>query len=100
MNKSLFLNRIGALLALLAVMFASCEDSFVYDDEGDCSVHHRIKFKYDRNMKFADAFSNEVSSVALYVFDNSGILVHMGMESGIVLADEGYTMPVELSPGK
>lgn len=100
MNKSLFLNRIVALLALLAVVFASCEDSFVYDDEGDCSVHYRIKFKYDRNMKFADAFSKEVSSVALYVFDESGVLVHVGNESGIALADENYAMPVELAPGK
>ena len=100
MNKSLFLNRIAALLALLAVMFVSCEESFVYDDEGDCSVQYRIKFKYDRNMKFADAFSNEVSSVALYVFDKSGILVHVGNENGIALADEDYAMPVELSPGE
>lgn len=100
MNKSLFLNRIGTLLALLAVMFTSCEDSFVYDAEGDCSVHYRIGFKYDRNMKFADAFSNEVTSVALYVFDKSGLLVHAGTESGIALADEAYAMPVELAPGE
>ena len=100
MNKSLFFNRIAVFLVLLAVMFASCGDGLVYDDEGDCSVHYRIRFKYDRNMKFADAFSNEVSSVALYVFDKSGILVYMGIENGIEFADENYAMPVELSPGK
>ncbi|MBR5478056.1 MAG: FimB/Mfa2 family fimbrial subunit, partial [Bacteroidaceae bacterium] len=100
MNKSLFLSRIGVLLSLFAVMFTSCDDSFVYDDEGDCSVHYRIKFKYDRNMKFADAFSTEVTSVALYAFDKSGILVYQGAESGTALADAGYALPVELQPGE
>lgn len=100
MNKSLLLSRTVALLALFAVMFTSCDDGFVYDDEGDCSVHYRIKFKYDKNMKFADAFSNEVTSVALYVFDKSGVLVYQGTESGAALADENYAMPVELQPGE
>ena len=100
MNKPLFFNRIGTLLVLLAVMFTSCSESFLYDDEGDCSVHYRIKFKYDRNMKFADAFGKEVTSVALYVFDRSGVLVHAGSESGAALADDSYAMPVELAPGE
>lgn len=100
MNKSLFLGKIGVLLALLAVMFTSCDNSFVYDDEGDCSVHYRIRFKYDKNMKFADAFANEVTSVALYVFDKSGVLIYQCTESGETLSDENYAMPVELKPGE
>ena len=99
MNKLFLLSRLGVLAALVALPFCSCDDSVIYDDEGDCSVNYRIKFKYDKNMKFADAFSNEVTSVALYVFDEAGTLVFKGVESGEALANENYAMPVELQPG-
>lgn len=84
---------------MFAALFVSCDDSVIYDDEGDCSVNYRIKFKYDMNMKFANAFHNEVTSVGLYVFDESGTLVSQKFESGEVLANENYAMPVELMPG-
>ena len=99
MNKLFLLSRLGLLAILFALPFVSCDDSVIYDDEGDCSVNYRIKFKYDRNMKFADAFSNEVTSVALYAFDESGTLVYQGIESGEALANENYAMSVELKPG-
>ncbi len=100
MNKSILLGRIGLLAAMFAMFLTSCENHVIFDEEGDCSVSYRIKFKYDRNMKFADAFSKEVSSVALYVFGEDGLLVHQATESGALLADENYTMPLELQPGK
>ncbi len=100
MNKTLLTGKIGLLIAMLAVLFTSCDNNVIFDDEGDCSVHYKIKFKYDKNMKFADAFAKEVTSVALYVFDADGNLVYQGNESGEALADENYSMPVELKPGK
>lgn len=36
---------------------------------------HVVKFNYDMNMKFADAFHAEVSSVDLFVFDTDGHLI-------------------------
>ena len=99
MNKSAYLRKLGLLVVLFAMMFASCDNSIVFDDEGDCSVYYRINFKYDKNMKYADAFSNEVTSVALYVFDEAGTLVYKGTERGAALAVEDYSMPVELLPG-
>ena len=60
-----------ALVGLLAL--PSCND-WLYEEEGDCSVHYRLKFRYDKNLKWADAFANEVSSVHLYAFDPSGVL--------------------------
>ena len=55
-----------ALVCLLAL--SSCSDSWLYDEEGDCSVYYRLKFSYDKNLKWANAFANEVSSVHLYAF--------------------------------
>lgn len=56
------------LLWLAALAVTSC-DGIIYDEEGDCEVTYQVKFRYDMNMKFADAFANEVKSVRLYAFD-------------------------------
>jgi len=76
----------------------SC-DNAVYDYEGDCTVTYRLEFKYDKNMKWADAFSREVRSVRLYAFDTDGKLVWEKSESGEALADDGYTMILDLPAG-
>ena len=76
----------------------SC-DSILGEEEVDCSVEYRVKFKYDYNMKYADAFSREVETVTLYAFDDNGKLVYQKTEEGDVLGEEGYTMKVDLEPG-
>jgi len=89
------------LLAALTLLFTftSC-DSTIYDDEGDCEVTYRLKFRYDYNMKFADAFANEVKSVSVYAFDKTtGKLVWQKTDKGSTLAQDGYTMELDLEPG-
>ncbi len=89
--------RMAAVAALLPAL-VSC-DSLIFDDEGDCSVSYRIKFVYDRNLKFADAFASEVGAVSLYAFDTSGRPVWSKTESGKALAAKGYAMTAELPKG-
>lgn len=48
-------------IIVTAFLFVSC-DGMIYNDEGDCSVRYRLKFRYDMNLKFADAFAHEVKS--------------------------------------
>lgn len=88
-----------AAVFAIATAFTSC-DSVIYDGEGDCSVKYRIEFEYERNMEFADAFASKVSSVALYVFDESGVLVEQKSESGEALAADDYAMMLELEPAE
>ncbi|WP_455671724.1 FimB/Mfa2 family fimbrial subunit, partial [Phocaeicola sp.] len=83
--------RIWTMLLLAGVVLASC-DSILGEEDVDCSVEFRVKFKYDMNMKFADAFANEVKSVTLYGFDKEGNLAFQKTEQGDILADDGYTM--------
>ena len=93
-------NRLTLLAALLALMAtASCER--IFEGEGDCSLHCQIKFKYDMNMKYADAFANSVDYVTLYVYDvNTGKLILKQQESGSALSRAGYVMEVDgLKPG-
>ena len=73
--------------------------SILDEKEVDCSVNYSVQFKYDYNMKHADAFANEVKSVTLYAFDNEGKLVYQKTEEGDVLKQEGYAMDVDMNPG-
>ena len=71
--RSYIRKTIGKLLAVIAwtpILYAC--DGLIYDGEGDCSVNYRVKFCYDYNMKFADAFAHEVNVVTLYLLDADG----------------------------
>ncbi|MCD8313476.1 MAG: FimB/Mfa2 family fimbrial subunit, partial [Bacteroidales bacterium] len=59
-----------------------------------------VRFRYDYNMKWADAFAHEVESVTLYLIDQSGSVVWQRTEAGSALAEEGYAMEVDVDPGQ
>lgn len=89
---------IFVIMTLATVLVTSC-DNVIYEDQGDCSAVYRLMFRYDYNMKHADAFAHEVGSVAVYVFDGDGNLVWQGTDRGEHLAAEGYAMELPLAPG-
>ena len=89
--------KIWAMLLLAGGTFASC--NILDEEEMDCAVY--VSFKYDMNMKFADAFANSVKSVTLYAFDKDGKLAFQKTEEGSMLAQEGYAMRLdEISRGE
>lgn len=79
------------MLLLAAGTFTSC--NVLTEEEVDCAVY--VSFKYDMNMKFADAFANSVKSVTLYAFDKDGKLAFQKTEEGSLLAEEGYAMRLD-----
>ncbi len=91
--------RLRLAVALLScVAMASC-DGLIYDDEGDCAPYYKVKFKYDMNLKWADAFPNEVKEVTLYVVNEQGKIIWQKHESGEALSADGYLMDVDVAPG-
>ena len=99
--RSYIRKTIGKLLAVIAwtpILYAC--DGLIYDGEGDCSVNYRVKFCYDYNMKFADAFAHEVNVVTLYLLDADGRVVWQRTEQGEALAADGYAMTVDVEPGE
>lgn len=78
----------------------SCNDGLgTFDGEGDCGVY--ISFKYDYNIKFANAFANEVNSVALYVFDENDTLIEqITTTDKEALSDDEFEMVLQLDPGE
>ncbi len=96
---SVFKRTITGLLAtaLACGMAVSC-GGLIYDDEGDCSI--KVRFRYDMNMKFADAFPHEVERVTLYVLDENGSIVWSKTDGGAALAAEDYSMEVDVPAGR
>ena len=102
MNRVHMIRKIFLALSMVAAMLAgsSCENGLIFEGEGDCGVYYRIRFKYDYNIKFADAFANEVNSVALYVFDENDILVEeIAATDKEALSSGTFEIPLELEPG-
>ncbi len=86
-------------LPVLAVtMLASC--NMIYDHEGDCDPHYKVRFIYDRNLKYADAFASEVEEVTLYIIDSDGQIIWQKHDAGDELKSGTYLMDVEgIDPG-
>lgn len=83
---------------LAAFLLSSC--STIWDDQAECDFGLHIRFKYDYNMSFGDAFASQVGRVSVYVFDEDGEFVTCRSEEGPALAEEGYRMKFELPDGR
>lgn len=100
MNILTHIKRCNHVLMVAACMLIlSACDNVIYDYEGDCSVNYKVRFRYDYNMKYANAFAHEVESVTLYLLDKDNRVVWMRTEQGAALAAEDYEMTVEVDPG-
>ena len=87
------------LMTLFSVLWMTSCGNIIYDEEGDCDAFYRIRFKYDMNMKFADAFAHEVKSVSLYVFDEADNLVWSDTDINEVFANDEHAMTLKVAPG-
>lgn len=103
MVKKLHKNILRAALSLATVSLiptlSSC-DGMIYESEGDCVVTYNLRFVYDMNLKWADAFPSEVHSVHLYAFNSDGLFVKDYVVNGDPVDKEGYLMQLDLDPGK
>ena len=102
MNRVHIFRRVALASAMVVAMLvaSSCNDGLrIFDGEGDCGVY--ISFKYDYNLKRANAFANEVNSIALYVFDQNDVLVDYSTTADKdALSKEKFEMHLQLAPGK
>ena len=73
--------------------------STIFEDRSDCPEGFRIHFRYDYNLKNANAFASEVKKINLYVFDNNGKFYDSYSEKGDVLKDESYFMTPSIASG-
>lgn len=88
-----------AVICAVSVLFSSCDDSFIFEKEGDCTEKYRVKFVYDTNLKWADAFSSEVTSVNLYAFDADGVFYKEFTAAGEALANPDFYIELDVPAG-
>ena len=84
----------GSCLLLLLVLF-SCTS--IDETLPECRLY--VRFRYDYNMEFSDAFASQVNRVDVFVFDKDGTFV-MKSEQGETLGGGSYRMPLPLPAGE
>lgn len=87
------------LFAMIVLGMTSC-DSFIFDDEGDCTVHYRVGFRYTKNMLGGDAFGPQVTRVHLYVFDREGQPVLCKSVDRQPTEENNFFIDLDLLPGR
>ena len=103
--NNLFKFILSVSLFILIPGLTSCDDSFIFEKEGNCDM--KVKFVFEKHRQALqtidgigpDAFAKTVKSVHLFILDSrTGELVFEKAESSDNLIDRN-TMPVELNPG-
>ena len=69
---------IWGILIICPWILTSCD--MFHEDLPECRLF--VKFKYDYNMLFTDAFHTQVDKVELYVFDKDGKFLFSQVEEG------------------
>ena len=87
-----------ALVAVLAILLpVSCT---ILEDLEPCPRGVRIKFVFDYNMEYANAFHSKVDCYDLYVYDKEGNFLKSFTETGEKLKDENYRLEIDLPHGE
>ena len=84
----------GSCRLLLLVLF-SCTS--IDETLPECRLY--VRFRYDYNMEFSDAFASQVNRVDVFVFDKDGTFVIKKSEQGETLGGS-YRMPLPLPAGE
>ena len=84
----------GSCLLLVLVLF-SCTS--IDETLPECRLY--VRFRYDYNMEFSDAFASQVNRVDVFVFDKDGTFVIKKSEQGETLGGS-YRMPLPLPAGE
>ena len=88
-------NMIFCLIASM-VLLTSCD---IYESLDPCPKGVSMRFVYDYNMEYADAFAEQVECLTLYIYDKDGNYVQTRTETGVALQDKNYRMVIDLPEG-
>ena len=82
---------------LATVALSSCER--IFEDLDPCPHGVSLRFVYDYNMEFANAFPKQVDCLTLYIYDDKDNYVDTKIVTGAELQDEDYRMTLDLEKG-
>lgn len=88
----------ATMIAGTALSFGSCDR--LHEDLQPCPQGVRLRFVYDYNMEFANAFPSQVDCLTVLFYDNEGNYVKTENNIPVSdLSDENWRMTVDLAPG-
>ncbi|MHC0039811.1 FimB/Mfa2 family fimbrial subunit, partial [Pseudoneobacillus sp. C159] len=70
----------------------------MYEDLDPCPQGLRLRFVYDYNMEFANAFPTQVECLTVLFYDSDGKYVTTRTNNTSDLADENWRMTIDLEP--
>lgn len=82
----------------MAALLSACQ-SMVYDDEGDCTPHYHLAFRYTKNVLNSDAFGAQVTGLNVALYSKEGALLLTKHAERDATVENGYLMEVEADPG-
>ncbi len=86
------------LACVMGLSLTSCHA--VWEDEPECPRGLSIRFVYDYNMEYANAFMSQVHCLTVFVYDQDGNLVKTVTETDRNnLSDENWRMNIDLPEG-
>lgn len=86
-----------AVLLCTVMSLPSCDA--VYEDLEPCPQGLRLRFVYDYNMEYANAFPSQVNCLTLLVYDKAGKYVDSFQASSSQTSDENWRMEIDLPAG-
>lgn len=98
-NKQFIISRFIGMVqsVMLATALLSCER--FYEDLEPCPQGVSLRFVYDYNMAYANAFPKKVDCLTLLVYDREGRYVTKQVVTGIELRDESFRITLDLEEG-
>lgn len=85
------------LFAILAVSLSSCDA--IYDDLQPCPQGLRLRFVYDYNMEYANAFTSQVDCLTLLVYNTDGDYITTYTADKNQTSDENWRLTFDLAAG-
>lgn len=82
---------------LIVVTLSSCER--IFEDLAPCPHGVLLRFVYDYNMEYANAFPKQVDCLTLYIYDDKDNYVDTKIVTGAELQDEDFRMRLDLEEG-
>ncbi|MDE5773982.1 MAG: FimB/Mfa2 family fimbrial subunit [Muribaculaceae bacterium] len=97
LNKKLY-GLLSGLAICFAVMLSSCDR--LHEDLEPCPSGVRLRFVYDYNMEFANAFPSQVDCLTLLIYDKEGNYLRTEIASAPMISDENWRMTLDLPSGE
>lgn len=87
-----------AVLLTATLSFSSCDR--LHEDLQPCPQGVRLRFVYDYNMEFANAFPSQVDCLTLLIYDKEGRYVDSRTAFRPETADENWRMVIDMPAGQ